>query len=196
MRIASGKLRGHRIGFRPAKGLRPTSEKVRQAVFDMLRGRLGEASVLDLFSGTGAFGMTALSEGAARAVFVEKDSCQCRQIRQSLEKLKLAERSEVLCADALAYLEKAPASGDYFDLVFLDPPYGDGSARRAIELLSRSSLCRGDGLVVAECRRNESLPKKAGTLCHLKTKIYGDTQILIYGFARTDDPETEAGSGA
>ncbi|MGH7198214.1 MAG: 16S rRNA (guanine(966)-N(2))-methyltransferase RsmD [Candidatus Omnitrophota bacterium] len=184
MKILTGTLRGKAISFRPNPKLRPTSDKVRKAIFDMLQGGLEDKNVLDLFSGTGAIGFEALSQGAARVTFVEMNKAQCDKIRENLIGLGLADRAQVVNLDAVAAVGSFSRRDDHFDFIFLDPPYEKSLAERALTEISRSSLLDAQGWVILECGRREALPEEAGALKKVKMKRYGDTTVLFYQMGR------------
>lgn len=180
MKILTGLLKGRSITFKASPELRPTADKIRKAIFDMLQGALEEKRVLDLFSGTGALGFEALSAGAASSVFVEKDRRQLKVIRDNAESLGLTDRCEFLSSDALRAIETFSRSADYFDFIFIDPPYDEGLALRALTVLERSACVHQETLLFAETRRREDLPKRIGSLARIKTREYGDTLISVY----------------
>jgi 16S rRNA (guanine966-N2)-methyltransferase len=177
MRVVAGALGGRRLKAPRGETTRPTADRVREALFSML-GDLTGASVLDLFAGSGALGIEALSRGAARAVFVEKDRRALAVLHENLQALGLAEDvAEVRHSDALRVLKDAPSSGDTYDLVLLDPPY-----RLAPELGGKL----GDGLpavlargarVVSESDRRSPLELDL-PITH--ERRYGDTLIRIH----------------
>ncbi len=180
MKILTGGLRGRRVRFHPNPHLRPTADKARKAIFDMFQGEMEQKHVLDLFSGTGALGFEALSQGAAHATFVEKDKAQCREISENLTLLGLAEKATVRCGDVLETLDRWGVSREAFDFVFIDPPYDDGLSWRTLEKLDRLKLVPKGGFVLVECRKREDLPETVGHLKRLRDKRYGQTKILIY----------------
>ncbi len=180
MKILTGELRGKAIGFHPNPHLRPTADKVRKALFDMLQGALEDAAVLDVFSGTGALGLEALSGGAASATFLEKDRIQCRQIQENIDALGLKARSRVLSGDAGASLKRLSQDGERFGIVFLDAPYGLDAGVSALEALSTLDLLADEALVFFESDRREDIPAIAGRLRLRKEKVYGDTKVRVY----------------
>jgi len=121
VRIVSGQWRGTRLPVADAAGLRPTPDRVRETLFNWLQGRLAGASVLDLFAGSGALGLEAVSRGAREAVLVERDPRLAESLRATVARLGAGDRVEVACSDALAWLRAPPRRA--FDLVFLDPPF-------------------------------------------------------------------------
>jgi 16S rRNA (guanine966-N2)-methyltransferase len=138
LRIIGGEWRSRVIGFDadPKTGLRATPDRVRQTLFDWLSSLIAGAECLDLFAGSGALGLEALSRGAAHCTFVDVGASQARDIRNALHLLKAPDRAEVVTGDALAFLRKAAASGQCFDMVFLDPPFGSDLLAQALPLLA------------------------------------------------------------
>ncbi|MDB5973122.1 MAG: rsmD [Hydrocarboniphaga sp.] len=133
LRIIGGQWRSRLVDFDAADGVRPTPDRVRQTLFDWLAPQIAGAAVLDLFSGSGALGLEALSRGAASATFVETGAEQARAIRAALQKLG-ADNAEVLSQDALRFLSNTPQR---YDIVTLDPPYDSPLLERALALLPR-----------------------------------------------------------
>ncbi len=180
MKILTGRLHGQRLNFRPNPHLRPTADKARKAIFDMLQGQIQGKRVLDLFSGTGALGFEALSQGADHVTFVEKDKFQCREILGNLTRLQLTQQASVCCEQTLEALQRLSGSDKVFDFVFLDPPYDDKVAILSLEMIVRMKLVLPGGFVLVECRKREDLPEVFGNLKMLRDKRYGQTKILIY----------------
>lgn len=180
MRIVGGALAG-RIFGRVNPGTRPTSDRVREAVGSLVSARrtFEDASVLDLFAGTGGYGLEALSRGASQALFVEKERRAVDDIRASLVALGLADRGVVLPL-ALSLAEHAPTrlEGTY-DLVFVDPPYAEiAGALRVVEKLLRERLLNEDALVIVEHATRDKVDAPAG-FEEVTRKRYGDTSILV-----------------
>jgi 16S rRNA (guanine966-N2)-methyltransferase len=172
MRIIAGSKRGSRIAAPRGVATRPTGDRVREAAFNLI-GAVDGATVLDLFAGSGAFGLEALSRGAARATFVESDRAACRTISQNLEKLQLS-GARVVCADAVWTLRQETRS---YELVLVDPPYeqwGELEAKLA-EHLPR--VLAPDGLLVVETssRTEPSLPFALRT-----SRRYGSARITLF----------------
>jgi len=179
MRIIAGALKGRRLA--PVKGrIRPTAAKVREAVFNILGPAVLEVMVLDLFAGTGALGIEALSRGAAAAVFVEEHPQSLQVLRRNLEDLGLVDRTTVWPLPVAAALKKLAGRGERFGLAFLDPPYGVGDAIAALSALAELPLLSPGARVVVEHSRRESLPEACGALTRLQVRRYGDTQVAFY----------------
>ena len=178
MRVLTGNLRGRVITYKPNPRLRPTADKTRKAIFDTLQGQLENKTALDLFSGTGALGFEALSQGASFVTFVEIERSQGAAIKNNLSKLGLSQKSEVIIGNALRTIEKLSRDKKEYDFIFMDPPYEIGMGEKAMAALVKSSILKKDSLIILECRDSEALPNI--DLKVLKDKIYGDTRIMIY----------------
>ena len=183
-RIAGGVLRGRRLRVARSKGLRPTSERVRAALFSILGAEAVEgARVLDLFAGTGALGMEALSRGAVRADFVEVHGGTCREIRRSLDELGLGETGRVrrgALPRALDGLE-----GGY-DLILADPPYDLEDWRGLMERIGDGNLMSDAGIVAVEHSSRRPLEGAYGRLVRSEHRTYGDTALSIFGIGGQD----------
>jgi 16S rRNA (guanine(966)-N(2))-methyltransferase RsmD len=156
---------------------------VKEALFNMLSGFLGsfsDCSVLDIFAGTGNLGIEALSRGASRAVFIDSHRDSVALIRKNIELTGFADRSSIICRDALAALKNLGASGCSFRLVFIDPPYQGDLLVKVLEFLSTSNLLQDGSLVVAELSSRETLAEKFGTLREFDRRTYGDTVLAFF----------------
>jgi len=173
MRVTGGELGGRRLRA-PREGARPTADRVREALFARLE--VAQARVLDLFAGSGALGIEALSRGAAHAVFVERAPRCLAALRANLAALALGERAEVVAGDATQALRRLAASGRRFDLVLLDPPYASDEAARTLGALARSEVLADGAIVVVESSRHRPPPAVAG-LEAIDERRYGDTLI-------------------
>ena len=148
MRIIAGEWRGRRIDAPPGMDTRPTADRVRETLFSMLASRLGsfeELRVADLFAGSGALGLEALSRGAAHATFVESDAGAGRIIRANAERLGASDRIRLLSGSALALPKSEP-----FDLIFADPPYAPGSGSAVAEAVERAGWLAPGGWMIIE----------------------------------------------
>ena len=177
MRIGGGEARGRRL--RPGRGdIRPTTSRVRAALFSML-GPDGVRGmrVLDLYAGTGVFGIEALSRGAASAEFVELDERRCQDIRHSLQRLGLQGRGKVHRGDALSVVGRLEGE---FNLVFADPPYGEDPFIELMEGLTVRGLVAKDAVVYLEHSGKLELPEALpGVLLESRRK-YGDAAVSVY----------------
>ena len=178
LRITGGVLRGRRLRTKRDPGLRPTSDRVRGAIFSILGPEVvRQARVLDLFAGTGALGIEALSRGAAWADFVEVDARRAQRIRESLSAMSLSENGRVYRVRAPQGLGSLP--GEY-NLLFVDPPYDMGEWDLLMDPIGRRDLLEDHGIVVVEHRESTRLEQRYGRLAEVTRRRYGDTAISIY----------------
>jgi len=191
MRIIAGSLKGRRLASVKGK-MRPTSDKVREAIFSILGPVVTEARVLDLFAGTGALGLEALSRGAQEAVFVEDHPASLTVLRRNIDNLGLTGQTEVLPLPVNAGLKKLAARRAEFELVFLDPPYGGGLAAAALHDLARARILLPSAWVVAEHSRRETLPEAVDALEQVELRRYGDTQVAFYVLHKNLDIQESA----
>lgn len=179
MRVIAGSARGTRLKV-PARLTRPSTDRLREALFSILAGRLEGAQVLDLFAGSGALGIEALSRGAAQAVFVESQHAAAKTIRENLQKAHLEEPATVAQRDVFDYLA---GSTQNYDLIFADPPYAANSQEDlAGELMRNESLPQrlaADGLLVLEVE-SEREPPEAPEWEAVDRRKYGSSSILFY----------------
>jgi 16S rRNA (guanine966-N2)-methyltransferase len=192
MRIIAGEFRGRRLAAVRGR-IRPTSDKVREAIFNILGPAVAEAKVLDLFAGTGALSLEALSRGAADTVLVEEQATALSVLRQNLEALGIQERVRVLALPVSGALKKLAAQGAQFSLIFLDPPYGRGLALETLTALENSDLLMPAARVVAEHSHREALPERLGRLRLSLDRRYGDTQVAFYGVEENSQEEELSG---
>ena len=177
MRVISGRLGGRRLQAPRGRTTRPTSDRVREALFSML-GEIGGVDVLDLFAGTGALGIEALSRGAARAVFVESDGGALRVLVANLEALGIdSAQAEVRRRDAVGALRSAREHEETYDLVFVDPPYGQAHEWGPELSMALPSLLRPAARVVVESDRRTPLELPAEIE---RERRYGDTTVRIH----------------
>ncbi len=180
MRIIGGHLRGRKIIQPSLDTVRPTKDRIRESVFNIIAVETPEAVVLDLFSGSGAYGLEALSRGAARAVFVDKDPECCKVIAENIKILGLEDISTVLTGDAEDIIESLAASGDRFDLIFSDPPYNSNVSKNILLKINQYDILNPSGTLVIEHLSAENIPKEGGNVSLCKQKTYKDIDISVY----------------
>jgi len=179
LRVISGNLKGKRLFSSKGQMLRPTSDRVKEAIFDILRDQFQGQNVLDLFAGTGALGIECLSRGASRAVFVEENPRSLSALRRNIEGCRLKEQVEVMGRKVLPALKILDAREEAFGIIFLDPPYDKGEARRVLEVLSRSSILTPGTLVVAEHSLSEEIDS-ISLLQRIDLRKYGRTLVSFF----------------
>lgn len=189
MRISGGESRGQRLKPPRHKGLRPTSDKVREALFSILGSRVPGSRLLELFAGTGAVGIEAMSRGAARAVFVDSSAKASRLIGENLTTLGYREKGAVVTKDVMMFLKKTAYELGPFDIVFIDPPYHQDTGIKTLALLAEPGgdeapdyLAR-DAVVVFEHFKKYPAPEKVGRLVKKKDYVYGDTVLSVYNLS-------------
>src|SRR4051794_25934067 len=178
MRLTGGLDRGRRLIVPRGARTRPTAAKVREAIFNIL-GPPPDGSVLDLYAGTGALGIEALSRGAASAVFVEREHAALLALRRNLREMGFEGRGTVMAADVCTALRRLAARGDRFSWVFLDPPYVKETEGVLAEL-SGSSLLTPCAVLVVEHDRRHRPPLSVGGLFQTDRRQYGDTELSFY----------------
>jgi 16S rRNA (guanine966-N2)-methyltransferase len=188
LRIVAGDLRGRKIDVPPGSGVRPTPDRVREALFSILADRLAGASVLDLFSGSGALGLEALSRGAAAVTFVEADRAVARVLSTNVGRLAPGRTARVVVGDALAVVGGPGLRGGPFDLVLADPPYAEDLADRILEALAGCSglLTRGAWIVLEGEASEPPVPGPA-SMRHVRRARYGRTALDFYQFPGSPD---------
>lgn len=162
--------------------LRPTSDRVREAIFDILQDRVKGKKVLDLFAGTGALGIEALSRGAEKAIFVECNPHILRALRRNITECHLEKKSEVLPCDVGKGLRILASRREEFDLIFIDPPYAHGLIKETLQGLSQHALVAPQGLIIAEHSLKEDLSAPIPWEL-VDRRQYGTTSISFWRFS-------------
>ena len=192
-RVIAGSARGVRLAA-AGPGTRPFTDRVKQTLFAVLEPELEDAVVLDLFAGSGAGGIEALSRGAARAVFVDRDAAAARAIAENLRRTHFEDRGRVVRRDALAWLadQAGPAAEGPFDLVLVDPPYAD-SASLVVAIKQVALHVRAGGLAVSKHFWRDAPPARIGLLASERERRFGETALTFY--RRLPAESEEAGRG-
>jgi len=192
LRVTGGRLGGRKLRA-PKSGVRPTADRVRESVFARL-GDLEGVAVLDLFAGSGALGIEALSRGAESLVCVEQSRATRAVLESNLAALELGDCSRVLGGDALAAVGRLGRAGERFDLVLLDPPYASEAAAPVLEAIARGRLLAPEGMVVLERSRSHPLPAVTG-LVAVDERRYGDTLVTRLQLPAAGTEESDAPPG-
>ena len=176
MRVITGSARGRRLKEIEGLETRPTTDRVKEALFSVIQFDIEGRRVLDLFAGTGQLGIEALSRGAESAVFVEQRKDAVQAVRENLVVCGLSDRARVVSGDAMSYLK----SGEKFDLIFLDPPYASGLLEQALEEIARFDICRRHGIIVAESAADKALPPLSAPYAVHREYRYGKIKLTVY----------------
>ena len=176
MRVITGTARGTNLKAPAGLSTRPTGDKVKQALFNMIQYEIA-GDVLDLFAGSGQLGIEALSRGARSAVFVDRGRDAIAVIRDNLKRTRLEDQAQVICSDYLSYLSGCKKQ---FRLIFLDPPYGEKYLENAIKLISEIDILAEGGIIVAELPLGKELTEEYQGLIPSKDYRYGNTVIRLY----------------
>ncbi len=180
MRVIAGRCKGRRLSGPKGASVRPTSDKVREAVFDILPRPFPYSRVLDLFAGTGAMGIEALSRGAAEAVFVDSNASAVRVIKANLEACGLLDTSRVYRRDARDALRTLEKKGERFDAIFIDPPYDTSLVAGTLEEIDNLGLLNPGGVVVAESSKRAPVAPSLASMELADERKYGDTLVYFY----------------
>ena len=177
MRVITGKARG--VTLKTPEGLqtRPTTDRVKEAMFSIIQFDIPGAQVLDLFGGTGQLGIEALSRGAKSAVFVDAKEDACRLIRENLRRAKVENDSKIIRSD---YLEFLGRTTEHFDIIFLDPPYAEVFLENAIKKITEIDILQSGGIIVAERPLGKEIPWDFPGYQRSRDYKYGNTLLTIY----------------
>ncbi len=192
MRVIAGIYRSRILKNLQGLELRPTSDRLRETLFNVLAPEIRDARFLDLFAGTGAIGIEALSRGAAEVAFVEKHAPAVALIRKNLESLEIKTGARVIVSDALKALEKLSAAcaeqSPRFHCIFLDPPYAAAEEyQRVLQFIGSSDLLMADGVVIAEHQRKFELEENIRSLRRVRVLRQGDAALSFYRLAVKPD---------
>jgi 16S rRNA (guanine(966)-N(2))-methyltransferase RsmD len=177
MRIISGASKGRKLRTLSGRSVRPTSDRVKESIFDILGEEVKGKAVLELFAGTGNLGMEALSRGAANVVFVEKDRQALRIIERNLLETGMMAQSEVLPKDVTRAIGILARRNESFDLILMDPPYREGWVEKMLERFQRNPIHHESSMLVIEHDRREPLPEVMEEWEVIKQRQMGDTVV-------------------
>jgi 16S rRNA (guanine966-N2)-methyltransferase len=186
VRVIAGSAKGRRLATSRTLALRPTADRVREALFNILGVQIDGATILDLFAGSGAVGLEALSRGARLAMFVEVHMPACRLIEKNLWLCGLYGHATVWCDDVLTILPTLKKQGQTFDVIFLDPPYRAALVDEALQQLGDGRLVSASGRVIAEHFFKRELQERYGRLHRVRLARFGDVALSFY---RLEDQE-------
>lgn len=175
MRVITGSVRGKKLSVLEGNDVRPTTDKVKEAIFSIIQFELPGAKVLDLFAGSGQLGIEAISRGAEKAFFVDKSKASINIITENISETGFEDKSKIIFMDSLDYLR---SSKEKYDIVFLDPPYNHGILEQVLPLLE--SHMNNGGRIICEHEQRLILPEKIGSICLKKKYKYGKIEVSQY----------------
>ncbi len=177
MRVITGAARGRKLKELPGLETRPTTDRVKEGIFNIIQFDIEGRRVLDLFAGTGQLGIEALSRGAASAVFVDQRRDAAALIKENLKLTELLDRARVINGDALGYLA---SEKERFGLIFLDPPYAAGLWRPVLEAISRFDILMNHGIIICESPADQEMPPVSPPYFQRRVYRYGRTKVTTY----------------
>jgi len=181
MRVIAGKFKGRNLKSPPSTQVRPTSDRLRETLFNVIAARAPDARFLDLCAGSGAVGIEALSRGAAHATFVDRSRRSCQLIEANLKLCQVPEADrDIYCSEATEFLKQTSShTAERWDLVYFDPPYKENYLP-TLEILGSSQLLNDDGLLVVEHHHKTDLPETTGKLRRTRILKQGDSSLSFY----------------
>lgn len=191
MRVIGGSRRGMRLKSLPGRNTRPTSDRVKEALFNIIAPDVAEARVLDLFAGTGGVGIEALSRGAASVCFVEQSPKAAAVLRANVAQTGFADDARIIVADVFRALPRLAREKTAFDLVFIDPPYAEVPAEDVVRVVVERGLLAVGGFVIVEHAAEKDMPERIENLVKIRSARYGGTVLTFFA----DDDGTEQGQG-
>ena len=177
MRVITGKARGVQLKTPEGMQTRPTTDRVKEALFSIINFDVPGANVLDLFGGTGQLGIEALSRGAKSAVFVDQSEQACRLIRENLKRTKLEQNAKVIRGDYMDYMKRCRET---YDIIFLDPPYAEVFLENALKCISEIDILHSGGIIVAERPVGKELPCEFDGFERSRDYKYGKILLTLY----------------
>lgn len=187
MRVVAGEYRGRRLKALDGENTRPTTDKVKESIFNMIGPYFDEESVLDLYSGSGGLAIEAVSRGAGHAFCIEKNFSALKVIKENIAVTKEPEKFTIKKMDADKALEAFSEEGKTFDIVLLDPPYAQQKIEKQLEMMEKNHMLTDRSVIVCETDKMVNLPEEIGFLYKAKETVYGITQITIYRRDESDD---------
>lgn len=177
MRVIAGKAKGIRLKTPEGMETRPTADRVKEALFSIIQFDLPEASVLDLFGGTGQLGIEAISRGARKAVFVDESEKACRLMKENIKTAGFQDASSVIRGDYLSYLSSCR---EKFNIIFLDPPYAEIFLEKALTKISQIDILQSGGIMIAERPLGKELPPELEGYARSRDYKYGKILLTLY----------------
>ena len=180
MRVIGGNAKGRRLKVPKGQAVRPTSGRVKEALFNILPRDLSGIKVLDLFAGTGNVTIEAISRGAAEAILIDSSEKSAKVIRENLRRVRFTDQTRVWVIPVSRALRLLARRGESFDMIFLDPPYQHNWVEACLKIISRGNLLRGSGTLIVEHSAREQVDAEYGSLVLQDRRNYGDTLLSFF----------------
>lgn len=180
MRVISGKARGLKLNTPKNKDVRPTTDRVKESLFNIINFYVMDSNILDLFAGTGSLGIECLSRGANKCVFVDKNRESMAIVKSNIKKARVENESITLNMDFKKAIKYLGVKGEKFNIIFMDPPYYENMFIDALKLVDENNLLEKDGIIVVEHDTKDSFPDSVGRLYKGRDKKYGNTTLTFY----------------
>lgn len=180
MRVISGKVRGLKLNAPKNDDVRPTTDRVKESLFNMINSYMMDSDILDLFAGTGSLGIECLSRGANKCVFVDKSKESINIVKSNIKKARVENESIVLNLDFKSAISSLALKKEKFDVIFMDPPYYKNMFSDALLAVDEKELLKEDGIIVVEHDTVDKFPDNMGRLYKSREKKYGNTTITFY----------------
>lgn len=191
MRVIAGEFRGRRLDRIEGMDIRPTSDMVKESLFNILGNDVIDSVFLDLFGGTGSVGIEALSRGAKHVVFIDAGIKSIKVLKGNLEHLNIKDNVEVFHTDYSTAISKLYKFKKQFDIIFIDPPYRTGMDKSALEEIDKNPILSQSGLIVVEHDSRDAMPQQVGKLYIYRTKQYGNTSLSFYSINKQTQQKEE-----
>ena len=176
--IIAGDFKGTKINFKPTKALRPTESKTKETLFNWLLNDLDQKTCLDMFAGTGALGLEAISRGAKKVVFIERQKRLCQNLEEVLKKLKIEDKCRIINTNATSFDFRILK--EKFDLIFLDPPFRENLSQRSFDMINEYDLLFEKGFVYLECEKDLDIQELETPLEKIKASEGGETKYYLF----------------
>ncbi|MCX7885017.1 MAG: 16S rRNA (guanine(966)-N(2))-methyltransferase RsmD [Caloramator sp.] len=180
MRIITGIAKGRRIKAPEGKNTRPTLDRVKESIFNIINNRIQGACILDLFAGSGNLGLESISRGSISCIFCEKDKTTFGYLKENVVSLGFSSKCELYNHDAFFVLKKCSQRNLKFDIIFLDPPYGKDLIIESLKNISHYNLLNNNGIIITEYDENDIIPDKIEDLIKYRTEKYGRVRISFW----------------
>jgi 16S rRNA (guanine966-N2)-methyltransferase len=184
LRVIAGTAKGQKLKTVKGDTTRPTSDRVKESLFNIIAGIIPDSHVLDLYAGTGNLGIEALSRGAKSAVFIDKSRECYHIIMENLLHTKLSDKAKILTGEVANTIKSHSNDLGKFDIIFLDPPYNKNLIEETLNFIVNSDIIKDDGLIIAESDIDDSIPEEIGKLKLKRNQKYGDTVLSFFWIGR------------